>query len=80
MVFPNDGKCRMPMQSSPGDAVYYKPYDIYDYPSIGQIAELLRKNDIVPIFTVTGKVREMYNVRSHCMTVNFMWCYTIAIV
>ena len=65
MVLPNDGRCRMDMPSFPGAEVDYKDWNVYDYPSIGQIADLLRKNDIIPIFTVIESFRGIYDVRTH---------------
>ena len=53
----------MDMPSTPGAEVDYKDWNVYDYPSIGQIADLLRKNDIIPIFTVIESFRGIYDVR-----------------
>ena len=51
------------MTSAPGAEVDYNDWDVYDYPSIGQIAELLRQEDIIPIFAAEANARPIYDVR-----------------
>ena len=41
----------------------------YDYPSVGQIAQALRTQDIIPIFAAQQGVREFYDV-SHTSKVD----------
>lgn len=36
-----------------------------DYPSVGQLATQLEKNNILPIFAVTDNVVSVYKVNSH---------------
>lgn len=62
MILPNDGRCRMDMPNTSGAEVDYKDWNVYDYPSIGQISDLLRKNDIIPIFSVIESFRGLYDV------------------
>ena len=50
------------MPSTPGVEVDYNDWDVYDYPSIGQIAELLRRQDIIPIFAAESSARPIYDV------------------
>ena len=62
VILPNDGLCRMNTTSAPGEEVDYNDWDVYDYPSIGQIAELLRREDIIPIFAAEANARPLYDV------------------
>ena len=39
------------------------PPSAQDYPSIGQIAEKLRDNDIIPIFAAEENAKPIYDVR-----------------
>ncbi|KAM9850927.1 integrin beta-2 [Aulostomus maculatus] len=50
---PNDGQCHMK------DSVYIKSSEM-DYPSVGQLAMQLGKNNIQPIFAVTKDVQNVY--------------------
>uniref|UniRef100_A0A3Q4AUH3 Integrin beta n=1 Tax=Mola mola TaxID=94237 RepID=A0A3Q4AUH3_MOLML len=50
---PNDGHCHMK------NNLYYKSIDM-DYPSVGQLAMQLEKNNIQPIFAVTENVESVY--------------------
>ena len=52
--------------STPDAEVDYNDWNIYDYPSIGQIKELLRKKDIFIIFAVVRPLRELYDVSLGC--------------
>lgn len=36
--------------------------NIFDYPSVGQIAQALRENDIIPIFAAQEDVSDFYDV------------------
>ena len=60
---PNDGLCRLSKPTTPGAEVDYNDWDVYDYPSIGQIAELLRRNDVIPIFAVVETLQRLYKAR-----------------
>ena len=56
----------------PGEnVVEYDQSLVYDYPSVGQIAQALREQDIIPIFAAEQSVREFYDVSSN---VTFMEC------
>ena len=66
VVIPNDGLCRMNVPSTPGEEVDYNDWNVYDYPSIGRIHELLRKKDIFIIFAVVHEFRELYDVSLGC--------------
>lgn len=37
--------------------------DLYDYPSVGQIAQALREQNIIPIFAAQEDVMDFYTVR-----------------
>ena len=65
MIRPNDGMCRVNTPSSLGQEVDYNDWNVYDYPSIGQIAELLRREDIIPIFAAESSARPIYEVSPH---------------
>ena len=52
----------MSLPTSQNMEVDYNEWDTYDYPSIGQIAELLRRNDIIPIFAAESGARPIYDV------------------
>ena len=47
----------------------YTPYNIQDYPSIGQIAEKLFEFDVIPIFAVVDNIQNIYSV---CIQHNLM--------
>nr|QAU32677.1 integrin beta [Ephydatia muelleri] len=57
---PNDGKCHVrPYASSvgyldtaPGILIYNEDSLLYDYPSVGLVASLLKKYDVIPIFGI----------------------------
>ncbi|KAL5496310.1 hypothetical protein EMCRGX_G012566 [Ephydatia muelleri] len=57
---PNDGKCHVrPYNSSvgyldtaPGILIYNEDSLLYDYPSVGLVASLLKKYDVIPIFGI----------------------------
>ena len=42
----------------------YMDAELYDYPSVGQIAQALREQDIIPIFAAERDARDFYDVRS----------------
>eukprot|EP00731_Ephydatia_muelleri_P007776 Em0004g114a len=57
---PNDGKCHVrPYNSSvgcldtaPGILIYNEDSLLYDYPSVGLVASLLKKYDVIPVFGI----------------------------
>lgn len=58
--------------NTPGVDVDYNGWNVYDYPSIGQISELLFKKDIFIIFAVIHQFRELYDVSFGCSWVSFL--------
>ncbi|KAK6292703.1 hypothetical protein J4Q44_G00372880 [Coregonus suidteri] len=50
---PNDERCYM-------DNKLYTKSNVMDYPSVGQVANQLEKNNIQPIFAVTKKMEKVY--------------------
>lgn len=44
------------------NGVDYEDSLTYDYPSVGQIAQALREQDIIPIFAAEANVRHFYDV------------------
>ncbi|XP_063149947.1 integrin beta-7 isoform X2 [Candoia aspera] len=54
IYMPNDGRCHLD-----ASGVYSKSH-LYDYPSIGHLAEVLSKSNIQPIFAVTGSRLSLY--------------------
>ena len=48
--------------STPNTEVDYNDWNVYDYPSIGQIAEALRRNNIFPIFAAEANAKPIYDV------------------
>ena len=56
--------CRvMRDQAAAGDETVDLPdSDLFDYPSVGQIAQALRENDIIPIFAAQEDVSDFYDV------------------
>nr|CAB38100.1 integrin beta subunit [Suberites domuncula] len=57
VILPNDGTCRTSGTTAPQD---YDDWITYDYPSIGQIAQALRENDIIPIFAAEARALPVY--------------------
>ncbi|CAG2117865.1 unnamed protein product, partial [Medioppia subpectinata] len=53
ILVPNDGECHMSGHN-------YSHYHVLDYPSMHQIAEKVRENKFNIVFTVTNKVRPIY--------------------
>ncbi|XP_026569473.1 integrin beta-7 [Pseudonaja textilis] len=51
---PNDGRCHLD-----ANGVYSKSH-LYDYPSLGHLAEVLSKSNIQPIFAVTSSRLSLY--------------------
>ena len=45
--------------------VEYEQSLMFDYPSVGQIAQALRERDIIPIFAAEQRVIEFYRVSNH---------------
>uniref|UniRef100_A0ABM5FPB4 Integrin beta n=1 Tax=Pogona vitticeps TaxID=103695 RepID=A0ABM5FPB4_9SAUR len=54
IYMPNDGQCHLDAQGR------YTKSHLYDYPSVGHLAEVLSQSNIQPIFAVTGIVLPMY--------------------
>uniref|UniRef100_A0A803SXC9 Integrin beta n=1 Tax=Anolis carolinensis TaxID=28377 RepID=A0A803SXC9_ANOCA len=53
ILTPYDGKCHL-------EENMYKKSNEYDYPSVGQLVQKLKENNIQPIFAVTSDVVETY--------------------
>uniref|UniRef100_A0A8C6XTV8 Integrin beta n=1 Tax=Naja naja TaxID=35670 RepID=A0A8C6XTV8_NAJNA len=53
---PNDGRCHLD-----ANGVYSKSH-LYDYPSLGHLAEVLSKSNIQPIFAVTSSRLSLYKL------------------
>ena len=63
-VVPYPNTCRLPDAIPANDEfVPYEDSDIFDYPSVGQIAQALRDQDIIPIFAATNDVQPIYEVK-----------------
>jgi len=63
-VVPYPNTCRLPDAIPSGQSfVSYEDSEVYDYPSVGQIAQALRDQDIIPIFAATNDVQPIYEVR-----------------
>ncbi|CAM5116697.1 unnamed protein product [Natator depressus] len=54
IYLPNDNQCHLDT-----DGLYSKSH-IYDYPSVGHLAQVLSASNIQPIFAVTGSTLPMY--------------------
>ncbi|XP_066469393.1 integrin beta-7 [Tiliqua scincoides] len=54
IYMPNDGRCHLDANG------FYSESHLYDYPSIGHLAEVLSESNIQPIFAVTGSRLPMY--------------------
>ncbi len=59
IVLPHDGKCRMNGTRAPLD---YNDWITLDYPSVGQVAQALRDNGIIPIFAAEARALPAYEV------------------
>lgn len=70
IVLPHPNECLLKQPSS-GREVNYQDALKYDYPSVGQIAQALRTQDIIPIFAAQQGVREFYDV--HWSQTQAMW-------
>ena len=57
VILPHDGLCKVFQPQTD-----YNEWNVYDYPSIGQIAEALRRNDIIPIFAAERRAKPIYDV------------------
>ncbi|XP_064401287.1 integrin beta-1-like [Halichondria panicea] len=57
IVLPHDGKCRMNGTRAPLD---YNDWITLDYPSVGQVAQALRDNGIIPIFAAEARALPAY--------------------
>ncbi len=56
---PHDGLCKISGNTAPQD---YNDWITLDYPSIGQIAQELRANEIIPIFAAQASALPAYQV------------------
>ena len=56
---PHDGLCKISGTTAPQD---YNDWITLDYPSIGQIAQELRANEIIPIFAAQEGALPAYQV------------------
>lgn len=59
VVLPHDGLCKITGTTAPQD---YDDWITLDYPSVGQIAQALRDNDIIPIFAAQASALPAYQV------------------
>ncbi len=59
VVLPNDGSCKISGTTEPQD---YNDWITLDYPSIGQIAQALTDNEIIPIFAAQASALPAYQV------------------
>eukprot|EP00731_Ephydatia_muelleri_P007773 Em0004g111a len=65
---PNDGRCHVrPYNSSvgyldtaPGILIYNEDSLLYDYPSVGLVASLLKKYDVIPIFGIVPMINNTF--------------------
>ena len=60
----SDGNCYVPRQNSSGLPVDYQMWNVFDYPSIGQVEAKLRENDIILIIASTFPFQSTYEVIS----------------
>ena len=58
----NDGNCYVPRQNSSGLPVDYQMWDVFDYPSVGQVQAMLRENDIILIIASRSVFQPTYEV------------------
>merc|ERR1711970_163056 len=59
---PNDMQCHTVKDSDNGNDYYhYADAERYDYPSIGQIVDVINKNEILVIFAVTADQVDTYS-------------------
>ena len=66
----SDGECYVPRQDSSGLPVDYQMWDVFDYPSLGQVQSKLIENDIVLIIAAIFPLQPTYQV-GH---LEFLWC------
>lgn len=66
IVRPHPNECLL-QRTGPGIVEYMNSLT-YDYPSVGQIAQALRQEDIIPIFAAEQSVREFYDVSDEINT------------
>ena len=65
----------MALPSTPGGEVDYNDWGTYDYPSIGQIAELLRSSEIIPIFASVENIQPIYDVSHQIDRIKTLFMY-----
>ena len=58
----SDGRCYVPMQNSSGLPVDYQGWNVFDYPSLGQVQAKLRENDIILVIAATAIFQRTYEV------------------
>ena len=58
----SDGNCYVPRQISLDEPVDYQRWSVFDYPSLGQVQEKLRDNDIILVIAATSPLRQTYEV------------------
>ena len=68
----NDGNCYVPRQNSSGLPVDYQMWDVFDYPSVGQVQAKLRENDIILIIASISIFQPTYEV--YTVDILFLWC------
>lgn len=56
--------------------VHFTDCSMQDYPSVGQLAMQLEKNNIQPIFAVTDNVVTVYEVNGH-LSISFIYLYNM---
>uniref|UniRef100_A0A4W5KYX5 Integrin beta n=1 Tax=Hucho hucho TaxID=62062 RepID=A0A4W5KYX5_9TELE len=69
---PNDERCYMDNQ------LYTKSNDM-DYPSVGQVASQLEKNNIQPIFAVTKNMENVYRVSRLFLSFNLSFFFSSSV-
>ena len=62
LVKRSDGNCYVPRQGPSGLPVDYQAWSVFDYPSLGQVQQKLRENDIVLIIAATQQFQPLYQV------------------
>lgn len=73
IILPHQRVCRVPPQS--GDTPVDLPdTELYDYPSVGQIAQALREQNIIPIFAAQEDVMDFYTVSLIVQSCHIMSC------
>ena len=58
----SDGNCYVPRQMSLDEPVDYQGWNVFDYPSLGQVQEKLRDNNIILVVAARSRLRQTYEV------------------